>query len=235
MNLGVVLCIVGRYEESEKYLKESYEGSRKVWGDQDVKTANCMQNLALLSEARGLHFDAKAIYDKCIALYTALLGPSHLSTLEARCNSLGNDFHLGEKFAATRGMEKVLQEKKEKLGEFNVSTLNAADNLACMYMKSHDKDDFKLAGELFKSVEDNLISRLGEEHFEVAKTRENMSIWYAKSGMLREAVEYKLKATVVYEKVMGEKCEKVQQMKHWMMTWENRMKFFQATGNKRAK
>lgn len=129
----------------------------------------------------------------------------------------------------------MLQEKKKKLGEFNVSTLNAADNLACMYMKSHDKEDFKLAGELFKSVEDNLISRLGEEHFEVAKTRENMSIWYAKSGMLREAVEYKLKATVVYEKVMGEKCEKVQQMKHWMMTWENRMKCFQATGNKRAK
>lgn len=116
MNLGVVLRIVGRYEESEKYLKESYEGSRKVWGDQHVKTANCMQNLALLSEARGLHFDAKAIYDKCIALYTTLLGPSHLSTLEARCNSLGLISTLGRSSRRREGWRRCSRKRKRSLG-----------------------------------------------------------------------------------------------------------------------
>ncbi|GMI21018.1 hypothetical protein TrRE_jg12409, partial [Triparma retinervis] len=204
MNLGVVLRVMGRYDEAEKYLEACRLGRLEVLGEGHVKTVDCLHNIAILNDTRGMNVTAHTIYEECIERYTALLGFDHPLTLEARSNSLGNKFHMGEKFAATKGMERVLKMKEEKLGPQSVSTLNSADNLACMYLRSAAEEELSLAGLLFERVEKGLISRLGEGHFEVAKTRENISIWHAKGGRFEEAVAYKDRAIEGYERVMGE-------------------------------
>ncbi len=84
MSLGVVLDQLGRVEEAEKLLRESFESSRQVQGPEHPSTLFIMNGLGALNIKLGRLDDADALLAPCIEAHRRLVGPNHADTLETQ-------------------------------------------------------------------------------------------------------------------------------------------------------
>ena len=81
-----MLMVLGRLDEAEPYLRQAYEGRRKLSGDEHPETLITMNAIARLLKKRGNLTEAEPMLCDSLAKFRRVLGDGHPNTINAILN-----------------------------------------------------------------------------------------------------------------------------------------------------
>lgn len=145
--LSILRTAQGRYDEAYEIAKSAYEKFLRFLGEDDIETIAAMGNLALKLSDLGRYEEALPLQEKVLAFYEEvadddetndlmdeledLAGYYDEALITSAMNNLANTLgDLGRYEEALELQEKVLEIRKEAIGEEEEDTVSAMINLA---------------------------------------------------------------------------------------------------------
>lgn len=182
--IAVVLCISGKYDESESLLRRSQVVFQKELGlDHDDSLANrhCLA-ISLWSQGKG----KEAVHESAVVLEAMkrLLGAEHPKTLNRQTALLVMLSDAGLEVSLEPAFRDLLQIYRRVLGEEDEDTLTCWVNLACAL---DEQGEHITAEKELRQILQIRERRLGPEHPETLFTRSNLSIALEHQGNHAEA------------------------------------------------
>ena len=167
LTLGGTYRSIGAYDEAEEQLTKALPLLQKSVGEDDLRTIEVMNELALVHQAKGDHKKVEELLEKVLSTRLLLLGNKHPDTLRAQMD-LATLFRSQGIFERAEELcSLALESLKETRGENDPDTIRAMNDLASVYLSqgklTQAKSRFRSAFELSKI-------HLGEEHPETLKT-----------------------------------------------------------------
>jgi serine/threonine protein kinase/tetratricopeptide (TPR) repeat protein len=201
LTIGDAYTELGNYAAAQPHLERAVELRRRVLGNENPKTLDAMNALALLFQRQGRFGKAEPIYVEAMETSRRVQGEEHLSTLNYM-NNLAILYHVqGQPDKAEPLWVKTLEVRRRVLGEEHPSTQATANNLAGLYWSQGKLAD---AEPLWVRALEISQRNFGEEHPRTLVSRNNLAALYQDQGRLDKSEPLKVKNLEISLRVLGE-------------------------------
>ncbi|QDV54197.1 CHAT domain-containing protein [Rosistilla oblonga] len=137
------LYLDGRYEESIEVMEELVELQTAIFGQQHMKTAGSLNNLALLYEAVGDYANAESVYRQSLDISKGILGKHH-PDYATSLNNLALFYSAGSEFEEGKQLtEQALEIRKQTLGVEHPDYAKSLNDLASIEQAMGDHQSAK--------------------------------------------------------------------------------------------
>ncbi|MEZ5291740.1 MAG: serine/threonine-protein kinase [Vicinamibacterales bacterium] len=195
--IGRVYQSLGLFKDAETQLAEALALRRQIYGEEHVKVAESLNNLAFVLQDLGRYEEARPLFEKALDQRTRLLGPDHEETSTSLYNLASLVQRLGDYAAAEEGFRKVLELDKRAVGEVHPFIALDLNNLASVVAR---RGDLARAETLYRESMELNRKTVGEDHPEFATSLANLGQLLQQKGdhegavaMTRQALELRIK------------------------------------------
>ena len=200
-NTGYLLERIGKYDESEAYLREALEGFRRILGDEHPDTLNTIHNMARLLTAMGELAEAEPYWHEAVEGQRRVLGNEHPDTLNS-INNMGVLLQSAGRLAeAEPYYREALEGYRRVLGDDHQDTLSAINNMGALLQSmgkpAEGEPYYREALERYRRV-------LGDDHPDTLASINNMGYLLESMGRPAEAEPYHRKAIEGRRRVLGD-------------------------------
>jgi tetratricopeptide (TPR) repeat protein len=182
----------------------------KVWADHaevallfagdplDLGEAGRLNHLAIVHQATGAYVEAKALYERALAIGEKALGPEH-PTMAIYLNNLANSHNATGAYAEAKVLqERALAIKEKALGPDHPDVAVSLTNLASVHHAMGAYVEAKALHERALAIQEKA---LGPDHPEVAITLNNLANVHFATGAYTEAKALHERALAIREKL----------------------------------
>lgn len=191
--------LAGNYAAAAAIYQEECDYCRRKYGESDLRSAQMLNNLAVVLHHRGEMTEAEKNANKAFEYRREKLGATHPDTLTSE-NNLGLILHtVGDYTAAERNFRAVLDGRRKVLGADHPGTAQALNNLGCLLVTTGRFDD---AEAVFK---ESLVIREKQSPVDEAGLAATLNNIAALKLDLRDpqATDWVRRAAVAGEKAFG--------------------------------
>lgn len=199
-NVSWFLWASGLYEAAFEHISESYNILVARLGDEEERTLNSLELMALVLQDRGKYEEAEEILRRVAAGSEKVLGRNHHGTLTSLSNLAIMLQDRGKYEEAEELSRQVLTEDEKLLGMDHPDTLTAVNNLA-LVLQDREKDD--QAEELSRRALAGREKVLGTNHAVTLASVNNLAIMLGYREKYEEAEEMTRRALAQTEKLLG--------------------------------
>lgn len=200
-NLGMLLTLLGRYEEAEQILAATLARGRAQLGDEAEETLACLDNYGLLLSELGRFEEARSFHQEALDTRRALLGDGDKRTLAA-FNSMGGVLEfMGRHDEAEPYLRTALEGNRHVLGNDDARTLSSVSNLGVNLKRQGRLDE---ALPYYEEVIEGRRRTLGSAHPRTVRAMNNMGGLYRALNQPADAVRVYTEALEQYRVSLGE-------------------------------
>jgi tetratricopeptide (TPR) repeat protein len=190
----------GLYEQTEPWLKQCLEVTRRRLGEEHSDVATSLNNLAYLYDSQGKYSEAEAIYLQALELRKRLLGDNHPDVANS-LNNLAKLYNSQGRYAEAEPLyRQALKLRKQLLGENHPYVTTSLNNLATLY---YFQGKYEEAEPLFLQALEFRKRLLGENHPYVAQSLNNLAYVYYSQGKYEKAEPLFLQALELKKRLLG--------------------------------
>lgn len=168
--------------------------------EDSLRRAGALNNLAAVHLSAGAYREAKATYERALAIREKILGPDH-PLVATYLNNLASVYiSLGAYEEARTRYERALTIREKSLGPDHPAFAGTLSNLAAVHVsmgKYAEGKDLHEKALLIKQ------KALGPEHPDVASSLHSLASVHASTGEFAEARELYERALIIREKALG--------------------------------
>lgn len=158
--LGALYNKRGEFAEAEKYIMQSLETRRKLFGEANIQTLQSVNSLGLLYSKQGKIKEAKTLYEICLTACETVHGPNSPETLKVLSNL--SDLLGPERINEVQSnLERIYEGFKGSLGPDDPATMVAMNKLGVTYFKNGLWD---AAEDLYMQCYVRRQAKLGYDH-----------------------------------------------------------------------
>lgn len=201
-SVGYILCLLGKYDESFKYLTETRTLCIEKLGENNLTAAQIYQSSGIYYDYTEDLNKSLEMFQKALELRINLLGENH-SDVADTYNSLGIIYSKrSNKVKALQYFFKSLGIRKNIYGDEHSLTAASYNNIGIHYF---DKGDYGKALEYYQRSLNIRLKILGEHHPLTASNFNNIGNCYNNMDEYDKAEEMHLKSLSIRKSVLGEK------------------------------
>lgn len=201
-SVGYILCLLGKYDESFKYLTETRTLCIEKLGENNLTAAQIYQSSGIYYDYTEDLNKSLEMFQKALELRINLLGENH-SDVADTYNSLGIIYSKrSNKEKALQYFFKSLGIRKNIYGDEHSLTAASYNNIGIHYF---DKGDYGKALEYYQRSLNIRLKILGEHHPLTASNFNNIGNCYNNMDEYDKAEEMHLKSLSIRKSVLGEK------------------------------
>ena len=194
------LTTQGSRHELAHEIAEHAEATAIHAGLKGESVVHLQNRIGLLYQRRGKPAEARARFEKALALAEQELGPDHPATISTLA-PLGNlAFVEGRLADAQELLERVLASNEAAFGKDHPDVALALSNLGAVYQAEGKLDDAQRLKERALAIR---IAALGPDHPAVGTSYNNLGTLHAERGDHATAGDYYAKALALWEKAYG--------------------------------
>jgi CHAT domain-containing protein/Tfp pilus assembly protein PilF len=190
----------GKYPSAEPLLKQAVAIEEKVFGPNNMRTANAYSLLAQLYQYEGSNRQAEPLFQNALAIYEKELGPEHPYVASARKDLARLYQDEGKYLDAEPLLQQALATYEKALGTEHPSVAAALGRLAALY---DDEGKYAKAEPLAERALAILEKVRGPEHPDVAPVLVILGRAYAAEGGYAKAELLYQRALALYEHSLG--------------------------------
>jgi tetratricopeptide (TPR) repeat protein len=226
--LSQLLQHMGRLEDAEGLLDQTLEARRTLYGENDVRTIDAMNELSIVLQNLGRSHDAERLMRSALEAGSMTLGPSHSYTLTIASNLATVLADRGKLEDAASLARRIHGERLILLGVADPETLVAANNLAFVLMMQGFVDDAEqLALPAFRANCE--CAQLGPRHPQTLDAAETViQIWACNPQKLDAAEALAAETHLLCLETLGEahfrtrmSCESLQRLRNMQIARAN--------------
>jgi serine/threonine protein kinase/Tfp pilus assembly protein PilF len=199
--IGDTYKALGNYPAAQPHLERAVEIGRHVLGEEHVRTATFMNNLAALYWMQGQLTKAEPLYVRVLEINRRDLGEEHRFTLTVMNNLALVYQDQGQYSKAESLLVKNLEIGRRVFGEQERRTLLAMKNLAGLY---HRQRKYSLAQPLFVKALDVQRRVLKEDHPDTLSSMDALAMLYFDQGEYAKAEPLLVQAVEGRRRVLRE-------------------------------
>ncbi len=198
--LGLIYLRLGLIEKAEPFLLSSFKNSKNLYGEDDIRYANSMKNLAFLYKVKGNFKKAESLYLGALNIYKKSLKENSLEVAKV-LNDTGEFYRvMGNYKKSEEFLKRSLKIFQETLGIYNEEVTTCLNNLAILYEM---KKEYGKAENIYKRILSIDEKILGKNHPNFAIDLVNLAEFYRVQKKFEEAEDLLLKAIKIDENVFG--------------------------------
>jgi tetratricopeptide (TPR) repeat protein len=192
--------------------KQARHGEGRAWaqhaevalahaGDRDgLLEARRLNRLATLHLAAGAYPEARALYERALALYEQTLGPDH-PDVAVTLSNLSNGYLLAGAYPEARALsERTLAIYEQALGPDHPELAVPLNNLASVHLAAGAYPEARALYERSLAIWERALD---EDHPDIAVSLNNLAVVLEKTGAYAEARTMIERALVIFEKSLG--------------------------------
>lgn len=168
---GAELRALGRSHDAFAEDQSTYDISRSVLGALHPRTLIAASNLALSLSMMGLPTEALDMQREAFDGFASELGQDHDLTWYAAGHVGGHYREIGEYETSLTQLQQAYRESRERFGESDLTTLNAARNLAATLRRLSGPRQITAARKLDDEALEGFLAYGGPDHHEVPASR----------------------------------------------------------------
>ncbi len=158
---GVVLRVLGKYEEAEQICRDALEKSRRLIGNKHPETLSAINQMGILADEMGKYDRAALLFRELLEGRQRILGDDHPATLTSINNLAESLKMLGNYDEAVLYYRKAIEHRRRVLGGEHPETLISMSNLGFMCVTLGKYQD---AEQLFRMTLNARRRVLGSDH-----------------------------------------------------------------------
>jgi tetratricopeptide (TPR) repeat protein/predicted Ser/Thr protein kinase len=198
--MGNTYADLAQYAESRKQLDRAVDLERRVFGPENPRTLNTVNDLGRTAWHQGKYSEAEAILAPALEIERRVLGPDHPDTLFCM-NNLGNVYRAQGKDAQAEALySQTLEIRRRVLPPEHRDTLISMNNLANVYWS---QGKYGQAQALFRQAMEVQQRVLGSEHPDTILSMGNLADAYARDGKYPQAEALFGPAVEISRRVLG--------------------------------
>lgn len=200
-NIGLFVSdYFAEYDKALKYQKKALAIREKVFGTENLNTANSYDNIGEVYREKGDYDMALEHQQKALAIREKVLGTKHPDTATS-INNIGLVYNeQGDYDKALKYLHKASTIWEQTIGMEHPDTAISYDNIGMVY---REQGDYNKSLEYHQKALSIFEKVLGTEHSDTATTFNNIGLVYRTQGYYGKAIEYYQKALEIWEKVIG--------------------------------
>lgn len=207
VELGDVLCDLGKYQEAEKLIEKSIELDKKIYNtDDNIFIARARHCLGKVKRQDGRYDEAADLIARSLVTTRSSLGAQHLETALILRDLARVYIDQGKFKEAEKSLNEARQIVDSQTGPDHPDRAELARDLGFLYMRedrlSEAEPQFKTALELSSRV-------LGENHAVTADSARDLGELYLKKKQYDQAVSYLKNALAIDESLYGKDAPQV--------------------------
>ncbi len=199
--LGLLLLERGRYAEARDALQESLDMRRRLFGENHPSLATPLVNLAGVRQRLGDLPAAEALYDQALAVRREALGPDHMLVGRTLFNLATLRHQQGRLDEAAAAYDESVAILRENYPPGHSLLITARGNWAAL---KHSQGDARGARDLTLEVLDARRGLLGDEHVDVARDLNNLSVFSFALMEFDAAQRYARESLTQRRKLLGD-------------------------------
>ncbi len=198
--LGDALVTASSYKEAEYQLRTALELRKKLSGENDLKTAKSMNDLATLYYHTGDFEEAELLLKNVIVIREKLMDKND-PTIGKSLNDLGAIFYsIGKLNEAENTFRDAIERYKEFYQRDHQEIASALNNLGTVFI--HGKKYDEASNYILEALA--MCERLfGISHITLIQPTRNIAMCYAKTSASTKAEEYYVKALKLAASIYG--------------------------------
>src|SRR5205823_4606245 len=153
--------------------------AEELYGADDPRTADQLDNLARLHQAAGQHARAESLLQRSLQIKEAKLGKEHAAVALTLHNLAALYGHTGQYAKAEPLYRRSLEIMEAKLGKDHPDVATALNNLAALYQSM---EEYAKAEPLLQRSLEIQEARRGKDHPDVALALHNLAALYQSMG-----------------------------------------------------
>ena len=198
--IGKTYADLAQYAESRKQLDRAVDLARRVWGPENARTLNTLNDLARTAWHQGKYSEAETLLGPALEIERRVLGPEHPDTLFCM-NTLGNVYRGQGKDAQAEALyRQTLEIRRRVLPPEHPDTLISMNNLANVYWS---QGKYGPAEALYSQALEIQRRVLGPEHPNTLLSMGNLADTCAKEGKYAEAEALFTQIEKISRRVLG--------------------------------
>ncbi|KAJ5377815.1 kinesin light chain 1 [Penicillium cataractarum] len=199
---GLCLYTDGRYRDAEEPLHTILQIRTKLFGQQDARTLNSMNNLALVYSNQSKLSTAETLQGRACKYSKEALGHDHPCYING-INTLSTIYQRQARWDDAEVLgKKIVEYRQSHLGLENPTTLNSMESLAYTYT---EQERWKEAEDIFRHVFDLRRWRQGDRDQSVLRSMNNLAHISINHEDWERAIELYRQAVHLAEEVLGPK------------------------------
>ncbi|MCP3957387.1 MAG: serine/threonine protein kinase [bacterium] len=199
--LGAVLSMQGKFDQSESILKAALELERQLFGDDATVVAGSLNNLGVLYDSRGGPAAAKVYYREALEILQRI-DPDHSNLIALYFNLGVIELERGELTAAEASYRQAHRIASRVLGEDHPKTLIALGGLGSALAEQGATED---AERLLETALRGQRRRRGDDHPRVAEVMRRQGVMLLGIGEPTAARRRLEAALEIYRDRLGER------------------------------
>jgi tetratricopeptide (TPR) repeat protein len=198
--VGSYLDDRGEYHEAQTYYERTLAIDRKMLGEDNIVTSNCLNNLGVVNYNQGKYIEAKTYLQQALAIRRKLLGEEHPETTRT-LNNLANVHDDQGKYEEAKALyQQALAIRRKVLREEHPEIADTMNNLADVYCHQNSYEE---AEKLYQQALAIRRRELREDHPDIAVSLLGLGNVYHHQGTYEEAEKLYQQAFAICTKVLS--------------------------------
>ncbi|HEY3380121.1 MAG TPA: serine/threonine-protein kinase [Vicinamibacterales bacterium] len=199
--MGKTYAELAQYGESRKQLEHTLELERRIWGPEDPRTLNTVNQLGRTAWHEGKFAEAETLLRGALEIERRISGPEHPDTLSCM-NNLGNVYRAqGKDSQAEAIYSQNLEIQRRVLGPEHPDTVISMNNLANVYWT---RGKYGQAEALYSRNLEIQRRVLGPEHPDTVLSMGNLADTYVRQGKYAQAEPLFGQTLEISRRVLGQ-------------------------------
>ncbi len=198
--INVVGYRLARPADGRRWSRHAEAAIRVLEADEGLRAATRLLNLATVDNITGEYVEARALFERALAIRERSLGPEHIEVARS-LNNLGLACtSMGALTEARALLERALRVREHALGPEHPEVARSLTNLANVHFKV---GDFAAAQRLFERALGINERAFGREHPEVAASLNNLAGVHDETGAIAESRPLYERTLAIWEESLG--------------------------------
>jgi tetratricopeptide (TPR) repeat protein len=188
------------YRLAEQFFRNALQVTEKVFGPEDTRVAEALNQLALSLADLGNLTEARTLLERVLAINENVLGPKHIRTATS-LNNLAHVRRMQKDFDGVRSLlTRSLAITQEVCGPEHPDTASAFSNLASLHLEyGHVGSAQKLAQHALE-IREKIFK---DDHPDIAFSLNNLGATYEATKDYERAIPLCARAADIFERTLG--------------------------------
>ncbi|KAL4497781.1 hypothetical protein ABPG72_000536 [Tetrahymena utriculariae] len=189
LSIGSTMRQMSDYNNSKKYLSESLDIIKQVFGEKDALMAHALRCLGQTYQHKRDYDDSVKYLNECLDIFKQIFGEEHQYMVDTLIDLGLTYFKKKEYDSSIEYFNECLDLAKQVFGEKSANMSKLLNNLGFIYlMKGEYDNSIKYFNESF----DVSKEIFGEKHTHVALINQNLGVAYQSKGEQDSSIKYSL-------------------------------------------